>query len=253
MPFLDVDGLALHYDVRGDGEPIVLLHGFTSSFGGNWERRGWVAFLAASGFRVMGLDFRSHGRSDRVFTPGKCTTATLANDVVRLLDHLHVDRAHVFGFSMGGGVALELAMDEPERVGRVVVGGVGDAALNPFHEPSEIDDIITAFEGRSPNAIASPTARRLRRNAEAAGNDLAALVPFLRNGGWPGGLDPSRSVTAPVLLLVAEQDQYMRDVNELVGWLAHARVQRVPADHYAVLDDDTVRAGVVRFLHGGPS
>jgi pimeloyl-ACP methyl ester carboxylesterase len=249
MALLDVDGIALHYEVRGTGAPIVLLHGFTSSFAGNWERRGWVQFLEAHAFQIIGMDLRSHGQTTRVYTPEACTTATLANDVVRLLDHLEIDSAHAFGFSMGGGCALQFAMDYPRRVQRLIVGGFGDAAINRFHDPDDVRELAAAFERRPDEPLRAPDAERIRRSAEAAGNELAALLPFLRIGGWPGGLDYVRDVQAQILILVAEDDQYMGSVDELVRLLPHAEVERMPnADHYTLLDSDAVRERVLRFL-----
>jgi pimeloyl-ACP methyl ester carboxylesterase len=251
MPSLRVDGIALHHDLRGTGESIVLLHGFTSSLAGNWDRRGWIDFLAGNGHRVVALDFRSHGRSARVYEASRVTTERLAADVVALLDHLDTERADLFGFSMGGGVALQMAKDYPERVGRLVVSGVGDAAVNCLHDPRQIADILGAFEAESVTAIESPTAQAIRRSAELGGNDLRALAPFLRNGGWPGGLDAQRTVAAPVLLLVAEDDQYMAGTAELERWLSHAAVERITGrDHYTVLDDDRASESALRFLRG---
>ena len=123
MPRFSVDGVGLHYEVRGEGDLVVLLHGFTSSHVGNWERRGWLDLLADAGFRVAALDFRSHGESDCVYESHQCTASVLAGDVAALIDHLGAERADVVGFSMGGGVALQLAIDYPDHVRRLVVGG----------------------------------------------------------------------------------------------------------------------------------
>jgi pimeloyl-ACP methyl ester carboxylesterase len=249
MPALRVDGIALDYDVRGGGAPIVLLHGFTSSYAGNWGRRGWIDLLADNGFRVVGLDFPSHGESGRVYDATRVTTDRLAAEVVAVLDHLDIERPDLFGFSMGGGVALKLAMDHADRVGRVVVSGVGDAALNRFHDPGQIADIRAAFEADSADQVDSPAAQAIRRCAEAGGTELKALIPFLRNGGWPGGLDGERPVATPVLMIVADHDQFMGEVTELARWLAHARVLCIAGcDHYTVLNDDRVRAAVLDFL-----
>ena len=251
MPALDVD-VSLHYELGGSGWPVVLLHGFTSSFRGNWHRRGWPDLLARNGFRVVGLDFRSHGESERVYDANAVTTDVLARDVVALLDHLEIARTSVFGFSMGGGVALRLAMDDPERVERLVVAGVGDAALNRLHDPRQIADVLAAFEAEAPSATAPPVARAIRRSAELGGGDAAALAPFLRNGGWPGGIGVERAVRVPALIVVAASDQYMPQVDELLRLVPHAQVERVAeGDHYTVLDDESVRAAVVRFLKGG--
>jgi pimeloyl-ACP methyl ester carboxylesterase len=229
----------------------VLLHGFTTTHVGNWQKPGWIDLLADAGFRVIALDVRSHGRSDRVYEPSECSTASLAADVVALLDHLSVPRADLFGFSMGGGVALELAMTTPERVRHVIVAGVADAALNDLHDEEQIAEIRAAFETpRIADEVASMGAR-LRRNAELAGNDVAALAPFLRTGGWPGGLAEPRPVRVPVLLVAAEGDEYMAEVDRILDWLPRAQVLRVPGrTHHTVLDDGGVRQNVVAFLRG---
>jgi pimeloyl-ACP methyl ester carboxylesterase len=226
----------------------VLLHGFTSSSSLGWERTGWTDLLTASGFRVVTLDVRSHGDSDRVYTASACATPTLASDVAALLDHLDLPRASVFGFSMGGGIALQLAIDHPGRVPRLVVGGVGDAAINGLHDAAEVGAIADAFEADAPRDD-STTPWRLRRIAEAAGNDLRALLPFLRGGGWPGGLAELRAPAVPLLLLVAGRDQYMRTTTELRRRLPQAEVLEVPRrDHHDVLLDAGARARVVDFL-----
>lgn len=220
----------------------MLLHGFSTSAAASWARGGWIDLLAGEGFRVLAPDCRSHGSSDRIHDASECSTPTLAADVAALLDHLELSRASLFGFSMGGGVALQFAADFRDRVDRVVVGGVGDAAINALHDPAEVAAIASAFEDGGGST-------RIRRVAEAAGNDLHALVPFLRGGGWPGGLAELCPPAAPLLLIVAEHDQYMRATGELRRRLPQAEVLDVSGrDHHDVLDDDAVRSRVLAFL-----
>jgi pimeloyl-ACP methyl ester carboxylesterase len=125
VPALEVDGVRLHYEEAGVGEAVVLLHGFTSSYVENWVETGWVRRLLGDGFRVVGLDARGHGKSTKLYTSVGYETSVLARDVVALLDRLRIDRAHAVGFSMGAGIALQLAMEHPARVGAVVVTGIG--------------------------------------------------------------------------------------------------------------------------------
>ena len=251
MAGFSVDGLTLHYEARGSGQPVVLLHGFTSTCE-SWERLGWLDLLAGSGFEALALDFRSHGRSDRVYESSACTTERLAADVVALLDHLGLERASLFGFSMGGGVALRLAMHEPERVVSLVVGGVGDSALNELHDPGAISELVAAFSSPPEDVPEGTNAARIRRNAELAGNDLRALLPFLQHGGWPGGLDRVSPVPAPVLLLRAEADEYMAPADGLVRWLSPTRTLVAGGrGHHDVLSDPAVKGEVVAFLRAG--
>jgi non-heme chloroperoxidase len=241
------DGLDLHYEVHGlDGPSAILLHGFTSS-GASWVAQGWVDALVDAGISAVVADCRSHGASDRVYEPSRCTTALLAADVLALFDHLGIGAASLVGFSMGGAVALQVALDRPDRVRRLAVGGVGDAALNELHDPSDIDVLLAAFE--EPAADLSERLRGIRRNAEAAGNDLSALAPFFRNGGWPGGLAAVAPLRMPALVFVAEHDQYMQPAGELIHRLAPTQTVLVPGrHHHDVLLDDEVRMRVVDFL-----
>jgi pimeloyl-ACP methyl ester carboxylesterase len=242
MPTFERDGINLYYHEQGSGFPVVLLHGFTTSLVGNWQRRGWLDLLADQGFCVIALDFPSHGRSDRAYEAARCSTESLAADVVALLDRCEIPVASLIGFSMGGGVALRLALDHPTRVAKLVVGGIGDSALNELHDPKEIEELIAAFE-------ADAGAHPLRRNAELAGNDPAALLPYLRHGGWPGGLAETGPIEAPVMVLVAEHDEYMRGTQALLTWLGHATVLGVEGrGHHDVLDDEGVKEHVLAFL-----
>src|SRR3954454_4362318 len=113
--YVDVNGVHMYYETYGDGSPLVLLHGGMLSIDLNFA--GLIPTLARKHL-VIGVELQGHGRTadtDRAITP-----AALAGDVVGLLDQLGLDSAHVFGHSMGAGVALELAVNHPSRVRRVV-------------------------------------------------------------------------------------------------------------------------------------
>jgi pimeloyl-ACP methyl ester carboxylesterase len=206
-----------------------------------------VKALVENGFCAVSLDARSHGSSDPVFEPSMCTTDMLAADVIALLDQLGIHSASVVGFSMGGGVGIRVALDAPERVARLVVMGVGDAAINALHDPEEIRELVHAFSGPVDPPGAS-SAARIRRNAELAGNDCRALLPFLRQGGWPGGLADISSLKVPALVIVAEADEYMPGAEALLASLRPTQVTRFPGGHHDVTQDDSVKRDVVRFL-----
>src|SRR5205085_9327672 len=109
------NGVHMYYETYGDGSPLVLLHGGMLSIDLNFA--GLIPTLARK-HRVIGVELQGHGRTadiDREITP-----TALASDVVGLLDHLGIDRAHILGHSMGAAVALELAVSHPTRVRSVV-------------------------------------------------------------------------------------------------------------------------------------
>jgi pimeloyl-ACP methyl ester carboxylesterase len=111
------------YLVQGKGEPVVLIHGWLSSAGINWALPGTIALLARN-HRVIALDRRGHGLSDKP-TKEAAYGPELVEDVVRLLDHLKVRKAHVVGYSMGGIIALNFIVKHPDRVRSGMLGGMG--------------------------------------------------------------------------------------------------------------------------------
>src|SRR5919201_3011238 len=125
----DTDGVRLHYEIHGpdNGTPIVAVHGFASDYRLNWVGTRWQEALTMNGFRVIGLDCRGHGHSDKPHDEAAYAVETMAGDVVRLLDHLDVEAAAYLGYSMGSRIGLEVVMEHPDRISRAVFGGIGGA------------------------------------------------------------------------------------------------------------------------------
>ena len=250
MPTLTVGGVRLHYEVRGRGRPVLLLHGFSSSYRGTWENTGWVDVLVEHGYRTIGFDARGHGRSDKPHDPAAYVSDLLVADALAVLDAVEVPSADLLGYSLGGGVALGLAAAEPGRVRSAAVGGVGDAALDRLADRAELAAIADALDPELGETVASPQALRLRENALRSGNDLRALAAFMRNGrGWPGGVRDLGPIAAPVLLVVAEDDQYMRGHRELVARVQPVEVLELTGrDHHTALREPAFRKAVLEFF-----
>jgi pimeloyl-ACP methyl ester carboxylesterase len=119
--FTTSDGFKIHYMQLGNsGSHVILIHGYTGSAEGNWFRNG-IAELLAANHRVVALDCRNHGRSDKPVPngPGR------AEDVIELMDHLKIQKAHIHGYSMGGGITGQLLASHPERFITAAFGGSG--------------------------------------------------------------------------------------------------------------------------------
>jgi pimeloyl-ACP methyl ester carboxylesterase len=252
VPTLDVDGVCLYYEEAGAGEPVVLLHGFTSSYAENWVETGWVERLLGEGFRVVGLDARGHGGSTKLYTPAGYETSVLAWDVVAVLDRLRIDRAHVLGFSMGAGIALQLAIEHPARVGVVVVAGIGDKAIRGLHDEVEIREIERVLKAGDDDNLGSALARTIRRNAERAGNDAAALAAYFERGGWPGDLVGVGDVAAPVLIVRAEHDEFMPTAEELIRSIPARAATLENCRHAAAARDPRFVELAVSFIREHP-
>jgi pimeloyl-ACP methyl ester carboxylesterase len=132
----DAHGVKIHFFEQGRGEPVVLIHGLHSSADINWRLTGIFADLAQD-HRVIALDLPGHGRSDRP-EKDEAYGLQLVRDVILLLDHLKIEKAHIVGYSLGGMVALKLVAQHPDRVLSATIGGMGwfrdGSALQKFWE-----------------------------------------------------------------------------------------------------------------------
>src|SRR5262245_26957807 len=100
----------------GSADPVLLIHGFASSVRYNWREPGWITFLVRNGFRVIAMDNRGHGESEKLYDPNDYGAVLMAEDARRLLDQLGIARADVMGYSMGARITAFLALAHPELV-----------------------------------------------------------------------------------------------------------------------------------------
>ena len=240
----DSDGVRLHFEVLGpdEGSPIVLVHGFASHYRLNWVGTRWQETLTGAGFRVIGLDCRGHGESDKPHDPRAYETPVMAADVRRLLDHLELDRADYLGFSMGGRIGLQCLVDFPERLRRAVLGGVGvKGAL------AGAGSIARALRGGPPeNSIAKSFYDFARSRPH---NDLEALATCIE--AISPSLDTQRLATieVPVLLVVGGNDELVSGAEDLVEMIPSARLVVVPGrDHLGTVPAREFKEAALTFL-----
>ena len=163
MQFFDSDGVRIAFlDVvpaSGMGDPVLLIHGFGSNHAVNWLNTMWVKTLAHAGYRAIALDNRGHGQSEKLYAPAAYMPAVMAEDARRLLDHLQIHRADVMGYSMGARIAAYLALNHPERVRSLLLGGLGIHLVEGEGLPPGIAD---AMEAPSLDVLTDPTERMFR-------------------------------------------------------------------------------------------
>jgi len=119
----DSNSVPISYTDEGHGPPVVLIHGLASSGDRNWRRPGVIQRLTPH-YRVITIDVRGHGRSGKPESES-AYGVQLEEDVVRLLDRLHIHRAHLVGYSMGGMIAMKMLVLHPDRVQSALLGGMG--------------------------------------------------------------------------------------------------------------------------------
>ncbi|MYH30883.1 MAG: alpha/beta hydrolase [Acidobacteria bacterium] len=259
--FFDSDGVRIHYADRGRGEPVVLLHGFTGSFARHWESPGVIAALTQAGYRVIAMDCRGHGQSGKPTGPGDYGLE-MVNDVVRLLDHLDIERAHVAGYSMGGAIVNQLLVQYPDRLLTAALLGSGWEGENLEALASQMSTLADGFENRDASGlirgvvgsggdgptdaeVAALNASLFARNDPDVLAAVARSLPALYE--VPG--ESLRAVALPVLALVGEHDSNLEAVTRMAGVMPGLRVIQIPGASHA----SSVRPSaepLVRFLDG---
>jgi pimeloyl-ACP methyl ester carboxylesterase len=249
LPHFDSDGVRIAY--RADGEsrrpPIVLVHGFAASIRDNWQQMGWIRKLEDDGRRVVALDCRGHGDSDKPHDPEAYGGLHMALDVIRLLDHLGIERADLMGYSMGSQIGAVLLTHFPERFHCAVLGGVGKAFLGATRERNE--KIAAGMDADDGGSVAHPAAKAFREFAEARGNDLVALGAVMRSRRAPVTPEALAGIAVPVLVIAGGADTLIGDPKPLADAIPGAELEVIPdRDHLNVVNHHRYKAAVLAFL-----
>lgn len=208
--FTTSDGVKIHYlTLGGKGSWVVLIHGYTGNAEHNWFSNGIAAALAKN-HRVVALDNRNHGKSDKpqLNGPGK------ASDTIELMDHLKIQKAHIGGYSMGGGITGQLLATHPERFITAHFGGSGIVET----DPDWIAKLPPDKQGRDPQE--DVVAKGLRINhamdngmSRAEAEKLAETPPAARPAPAPGAARPAgpqidlSKLNIPIIIINGELDR----------------------------------------------
>ncbi len=250
MPSFRNGDVEIAYLDEGQGDPVVLVHGFASTKEVNWVQPGWVATLTRAGYRAIALDNRGHGASSKLYDPAAYHTARMADDVRALLDHLAIPRADVMGYSMGARITAFLAHDVPERVRSAILGGLGIHLVDGVGLPSEIAD---ALEAPSLDDVTDPTGRTFRAFAEQTKSDLRALAACIRGSRQTLTEADARSLSIPLLVAVGTRDAVAGSAQALAALIPGARALGIPGrDHMLAVGDKVFKQGVLEFLAHRP-
>jgi pimeloyl-ACP methyl ester carboxylesterase len=232
---------------QGDGEPIVLVHGFASNKDVNWVAPGWVETLTSAGRRVIALDNRGHGESSKLYDSAAYHSATMAEDVRALLDHLGLARADVMGYSMGARIAAYLTVNHPERVRAAILGGLGIRLVEGIGLPGSIAD---ALEAPTLADVREPIGRIFRAFAEQTQSDLRALAACMRGSRQTLSREQVAGIRVPVLVAVGSKDTVAGSGPALAALIPGARALDIPdRDHMLAVGDKVFKAGVLDFLN----
>ncbi|MBU0595319.1 alpha/beta fold hydrolase [Candidatus Bipolaricaulota bacterium] len=247
MPYALNKGVRIRYELEGSGPPLVLQHWSLATLE-DWYDCGFVDLLKAD-YRLILIDARGHGRSDRPHDPAAYALSNRVADIVVVLDDLAIDRAHFFGYSMGGWIGFGVAKYAQDRFHSLVIGGQHpyESNMGPLREVIEyglehgMDAFIAHWEKIS-GAVSEERKTRIRASdleaLRAVAGDRDSLEEIL-----PG-------IAIPCLLIVGEQDTVFERAKACASTTPAATFVSLPGlDHGGVLDrPELVVPHIRRFL-----
>lgn len=234
--FFDSDGVRIRYITLGEGEPVVLVHGFTATLESNWGPR--TVKKLAENYRAIAFDNRGHGKSDKPHSPEAYGTH-MVDDIVRLLDHLGIEKAHIVGYSMGGFITAKMTTMYPERMLSATLGGAG--WMDPENQVIELNDELAQslenghgmgplIKALTPAGRPEPTEQQIAviNNMMEATNDVKALAAVIRA---MGQLSVTREELeanqVPTLALIGSIDPLIASVIPMQGVMPNLEIVRI--------------------------
>ena len=250
MPSFHNGEVEIAYLDEGEGEPILLVHGFASSKNVNWVYPTWVSELRKGGRRVIALDNRGHGDSEKLYDPAQYSIPIMAGDVVALMDHLRIPRADVMGYSLGARMTAWLGARQPERLRSAILGGIGIGLIDGGG-PGE--NVAVALEAPTLDDVADPVGRTFRAFADQTRSDRKALAACLRGSRELMTRDEAKSINVPVLIAVGTADEVAGSASMLGRIIPGSDVLDIPnRDHMRAVGDKVYKEGVNDFLSRRP-
>lgn len=195
--FTASDGVKIHYLEAGKGPPVVLIHGYTGTAEGNWFANG-VAEALAKNHRVVAIDCRGHGKSEKPKEPAKYGPQ-MAKDVLELMDHLKIAKAHVHGYSMGGFIVTQLLAMQPDRFLTASYGGSGVPEIEDKYK-TEVPKDETG-----PDPLEAEASKTLGTNPDRDDEALAAVRQYPWKPSERGAIDLTK-IRIPVLAINGQFD-----------------------------------------------
>ena len=230
----------------GGGKPIVLVHGFASNHAVNWVNTQWVKVLTRAGYRVIALDNRGHGQSEKLYEAADYHANLMATDIRNLLNHLNIQSVGMMGYSMGARITAHFNLLFPERIRATLLGGLGVHLVEGVGLPLGIAD---AMEAKSATELTDPMQRMFRVFAEQTGSDLRALAACIRGSRQTLSVEEAARIKGPVHIAVGSKDDVAGDPHRLAELIPGAIAYAIDGrDHNLAVGDRSHKDAVLAFL-----
>ncbi|PHP68100.1 alpha/beta hydrolase [Zhengella mangrovi] len=250
MQHFSHDGYDFAFIDEGEGDPVLLIHGFGSSHSVNWVTPGWVQTLNQAGYRAIAIDNRGHGRSEKIYDPEAYTPQAMAGDAAALLDHLGIPRAHVMGYSMGARITAFMALLFPDKVASVILGGLGYGMVEGV---GDWDPIAEALLADDPDAITHPRGKLFRTFADQTKSDRKALAACISRSRDLLSEDDVARIAVPALVAVGTVDDIAGSPQKLAALMPKGEAFDIERrDHMLSVGDRTFKKRALQFLSEHP-
>lgn len=241
------DGVRIAYESVGEGAPVLLVHGFASDRVQNWRAPGWYDALAGAGYRVVAMDCRGHGESDKLYDPARYAHDIMARDAIAVMNAAGLKAPVVMGYSMGGYLGMHLLMGHGARVAKLVIGGVGETYFSTAQFSRS--EIVAALEAPHRDDVTDPVGRQFRLFAEQGGKDILALAACMRADRKSFTAAQLAHARQPVLVVCGEADALTGAPGPLAAAFPNGRAVTVPRrDHMTTVGDKVYKQAVLEFL-----
>lgn len=256
--YLDADGVKIRYTVEGEGEPVVLIHGFGANAEFNWRLPGITPELAKK-YQVIAIDVRGHGKSGKPHER-EAYGEEMVNDVIRVLDELKIDEAQVVGYSMGGFITMKLLAEHPERVKSAILGGSGGIREDYVYDWGDTiaekleagESFQDALLSTLPEGVELEEGQQAMLEAFFRNQDTEALAAVLRS--WPDlavGYDKLEANKVPTLVVYgSKEDTNTRTyIAGLEGRMGNTEFKLIDGtDHLTTIYSPQFRESILKFV-----
>jgi len=254
MPYANNHGVRIYYELEGKGYPLVLAHGLSGNLN-HWRKENYANTLAKN-FQLILFDARGHGKSDK---PHEISDygLNMVEDIIAVLDHLGITKAHYYGYSMGTRIGFRAALYHANRFHAFVLGGA-----NPYRNQAEIEvekELLASMQllADDPQAFAAQMEKAMHHplppedKKTMLDNDGTALIAIVKAIGQLAPLSEHQlaGISNPCLLYCGDRDPRYAGAKKCAGFLANARFISLPGfDHSVQAHSDLILPHVTAFL-----
>ena len=263
MPYFDNQGVKIYYEIIGEGPPVIMIHGFAANIQGNWKDSKWVEVLK-NDYQLILVDCRGHGKSDKPKGSNQYGEK-INDDIVKLLDHLSIEKANFFGYSMGARITTDILLENQDLFISAIIGGF------PLHYSKKrtkflgkvmMKKWIKGLKKADLNDVKNKNALRFRKvissYSDSNSQDLEALIYVLEGDiQRPDGIIPTdprrkkalKKIHLPVLNIFGSEDSLSKDKSVLAQLVPGSILIRIEGkDHITVVGDPRFHMVVKAFL-----